>query len=78
MYKHKNSSMERIKYYFDFVKRDIIENKVEYKNFLFVMLLFNFFLVGIAELTIMHPPEFIKQYKYNHKKSERRIEKRDH
>jgi large-conductance mechanosensitive channel len=78
MYKHKNSTMERIKYHFDFVKRDIIEHKVEYKNFLFIMLVFNFVLIGIAEFTIIHPPEFMKKSKYDHKKSERRIEKKDH
>ena len=78
MYKHKNSTMERIKRIFDFVKKDIIEHQIEYKNFLYVMLVFNFILIGIAEFTIMHPPEFIKQYKYNHKKSERKIEKKDH
>lgn len=78
MYKHKNSNMERIKKIFDFIKKDIINHRIEYKNFLFVMLIFNFILIGIAELTIMHPPQFIKEYKYNHKKSERKIEKRDH
>lgn len=78
MYKHKNSNMEKIKKFFDLVKRDIINHKIEYRNFLFVMLIFNFILIGIVELTIIHPPEFIKQYKYNHKKTERKVKNKDH
>jgi len=77
MYKHKNSNMERVKRWFDFIKKDIVDNRIDYKNFLLVMIIFNFILISIVELIIIHPPDFLKKSKYDHKKIEKRVEKRN-
>lgn len=53
----------------------IIKNKDEYKGFLISMLIFNFLIIGIAELTIIHPLDVFKKTKYEYKKNERKIEK---
>jgi hypothetical protein len=61
----------------DKIKLDIKKNKKEYKLFLISMLIFNFVIIGIAELTIIHPLEIFKKHKYENKKKEKNIEKID-
>jgi hypothetical protein len=39
------------------------------------MFIFNFLVIGIAELTIIHPLDIFKKHKYEHKKNERKVEK---
>lgn len=57
------------------LKELFIENKDEYKGFLISMLIFNFLIIGFAELTIIHPLDIFKKTKYDYKKNERKIEK---
>lgn len=77
MYKHKNSNMIIIKNIIDRIKININENKKDYKIFLISLLIFNTLIIGIAELTIIHPIDFFKKNKYDNKKTERKIEKKE-
>jgi membrane protein YdbS with pleckstrin-like domain len=52
-----------------------IENKDEYRGFLISMFIFNFLVIGIVELTIIHPLDIFKKHKYEYKKNERKVEK---
>jgi hypothetical protein len=61
----------------DKIKSNIKKNKDDYKGFLISMLIFNFIIIGIAELTIIHPPEIFKKHKYENRKKEKKIEKND-
>jgi hypoxanthine-guanine phosphoribosyltransferase len=68
--------MEQIKNIINKITINIKEHKQDYKFFLISLLIFNVIIIGIAELTIIHPIDFFKKNKYEHKKTERKIEKK--
>jgi hypothetical protein len=59
----------------DKLKEIYIKNKDEYRGFFISLLIFNFLIIGVAELTIIHPLDIFKKTKYEHKKNERKLEK---
>ena len=57
------------------IKKSLQEQKNEFKSFFIYLLIFNFTIITIFELTIIHPLEIFKKQKYQEKKIEKHEEK---